>query len=302
MDDATVTGSYTVNTTYSAGLAATIVMSNTGTTTWLGDWSYYLGCVSNCMNGSSYPTSGTTPGSSETFSVQLFPPMPFTTATYYSKWSMFHSGVAFGATAIVKIVATVATPLGVDPAPGCDSSSMSWSLSGGATCANGGLSLTTNSAQEPAAALQTAPTAFNDANYYFTVDATFSSAANAWARLVGYFAYGSQSASSHCYGQGFDVQPNGMYRTFYISGCKETDGLWYSQSLPSGSTITITLQLSSGYFCVWINHRGLENGGSLFTSGYPVVTVGGSDGVAVTITNAELDTPVTPYRQWNVVP
>lgn len=296
VDDAAVIGSYTVNTKWGAGgwLTVQIEMLNTGTTTWPAGWSYDLGCVSNCMGASPGSVYNVAPGQSDSIGIQLDPPTPFTTATYYSKWSMFHSGAPFGAVATVKIVATVATPLGTDPAPGCDSSGMSWSVTGGATCANGGLAMTTNSAQEPRALLQSAPSGFNSANYRITVQARFSSVTTDWVRVMGYYG------GTQCNAQGVDVQPDATFRTFYIVNCKETDGLWYAWS-NSSSPITVSLDLQSGSFMAFINGHAVQNGGSLFTSGYPAVSVGGNDGNVVTLTNGELDTPVTPYTNWNVV-
>ncbi|HEU0026331.1 MAG TPA: hypothetical protein VFQ25_04380 [Ktedonobacterales bacterium] len=293
-DNASVMGSYLVNTTSSAGLAAQIEMRDTGTATWPGDWSYYLGCVSNCMNGDKSPASNIAPGQSQTFTVELFPPMPFTTATYYSQWAMFHSGARFGEIATVKIVATLAIPLGVDSAPGCDGGDMTWTVVGGA-CANGGLALTASAAQEPTATLESAPSGFDDSNYYITVHAAFASATGAWVRLVGY-----NTGSSQCVGQGMDVRSDGYWRGFYIVNCVEYDSAW-SSSPYSSSPIAVTLWLYNGGFYCFINSHPLENGGSLFTGGYPVISAGGTDGSVVTVADAELDTPVPYTAQWSVI-
>lgn len=168
-DYAAVIGSYTVNTSNATFVTPHIQMFNVGTTTWLGDWSYYLGCVSNCMNGSKVPTSGQTSGQAITFGLQLQQPLMLANASYYSQWAMFHSpspgapGVQFGEIATVKIIVTVSTLLGVDSAPGCDTSNMTWTVAGG-VCATAGLELTTNAAQEPTVALQSAPAGFDDTN------------------------------------------------------------------------------------------------------------------------------------------
>ncbi len=179
-------------------------------------------------------------------------------------------------------------------APGCDSSDMIWVVAGG-SCANGGLTLTTNATQEPTAALQSGPAGFDDTNYRITVDASISSATGAWVRLVGY-----NSGSSQCVGQGVDVQPDGSYRAFFIANCKETDSAW-STSPYGSSPMAVSLKLVNGGFGIAINGHGIESGGSVFTGGYPVISVGGADGSVVTVTNAELDTPLTPTTQWSVL-
>jgi hypothetical protein len=303
-DYASVIGSYAVYSQNGAmgWLTAQVDMRNSGTTTWLGDWSYYAGCVSNCLGGYSVPANSIASGQSQMFAIQLYvPTIPWITETYYSEWAMFHSpspggpAVQFGETATVKIVVTDAKQLGVDPAPGCDTSSMTWTVTGGA-CANGGLALTTSTAQEPTAALQSAPAGFDDTNYFITVDASFSGATGAWVRLVGY-NWGSQ-----CVGQGVDVRPDGSYRAFYIAGpdCAETDFTW-STSPYGSSPIEVTLELHNGEYAFDINHHPIEHGGSLFTGGYPVISAGGPDGSVVTVTNAELDTLITATTQWSVL-
>lgn len=299
VDNSTVTGTFTTTTLNQNGgwITIPITMQNTGTSTWLNDWSYYIWCVSNCMNGYKTISAMAAPGASASFGVMIYPPGVWSTTTYYSQWSMYHSGMPFGAIATIKLVVTAAIPLGVDPAPGCDTSNMSWSLSGGATCANGGLSLTSNSAQQPEAALRSAPSGFNSSNYYVTLHASFSNATGAWVRVVSY-----SSSGSKCGGQGLDIQPSGTFRPFSIVNCTESDGAWYSVSLPSGSTVTVTLWIRSGTWVAYIDYGLLESGSSPFTSGYPAITTGGNNGASVTVTNVELDTPVTPTTQGTLLP
>lgn len=271
-------------------------MQNTGASTWLNDWSYYIWCLSPCQyGGDKVISAAAAPGASVSFGVMVYPPSVFTTGTYYSQWSMYHSGTPFGAVATIKLVVTAAVPLGVDSAPGCDSSNMSWALAGGAACAPGGLSLTTNSAQEPQAALQTAPSGFESSNHYTTLHASFSSVSGAWVRVVDY------TSSSQCNGQGIDVQASGTFRPVTIVNCQETDGAWYSVSYSTSSPITCTLWLKSTQWVAYINYALLESGSSSYTSGYPVISVGGSNGVTITVSNVELDTPITPTTQGTLL-
>ena len=293
-DFATVAGSYVVTTTNSVIFTPQIEMRNAGTTTWLGGWTYYLGCISNCMNGYSAPTGDQTPGQTAIFGPQLYAPQTLTIATYYTQWAMFHSGVQFGEIATVKITVTVAIPLGVDPAPGCDSSDMTWTVTGGA-CANGGLALTTNTAQEPAAALHNAPAGFDSANYMITVHADFTSAPGAWVRLVAY------NSSSQCDGQGVDVRSDGGYRNVIVSNCVVTDGGNWTATPPGPSPIGVTLVFQNSIFTFAVNGQYIEDGGVTYATGYPVISAGGADGSVVTVTNAELDTPVSFSAQWNVL-
>lgn len=299
-DYASVMGSYAVNTSNTLPLTPQIEMRNIGTTTWLGDWSYYLGCVSNCMNGNEAPASGQTLGQTLTFSLQLFPPATLTTATYYSQWAMFHSpspgvsGVQFGEIATVKISVTNAIPLGVDPAPGCDSSDMTWMVTGGA-CVNGATALTTNATQEPTVALQTAPPSFDSANYMITIHADFTSAPGAWVRLVSY------TSTSYCNGQGVDVRSDGAYRNVLVWNCVVSDGGNNWTATPPGpSPIEVTLGFHNSGFTFLVNGQYIEDGGAIYGA-YPVISAGGTDGSVVAVTNAELDTPVSFQAQWSVL-
>ncbi|MGH2504806.1 MAG: hypothetical protein ACRDID_20035, partial [Ktedonobacterales bacterium] len=193
----------------------------------------------------------------------------------------------------VEIVATVANPLGVDPAPGCDTSGMTWSVTGG-VCANGGLTLTANAAQEPVAALHSAPAGFDDTSYMVTVQTTFSVTTGVWVQIVGF------DSGSRCEGQGVDIQPDGSWRIDSFVNCAESEGIWRASSL-GPSPFSVTLRLQKQYFTAYINGKVIVNGGAFFTGGYPVISVGGTDGSSVTLTNVELDTAVNYSAQWSVL-
>jgi hypothetical protein len=293
-DYAAVIGSYSVITSNATYVTPHIQMLNAGTTTWLGDWSYYLGCVSNCMNGSKVPTGGQTSGQAITFGLQLQQPLTtLANATYYSQWAMFHSpspgapGVQFGEIATVKIVVTVSTLLGVDPAPGCDTSDITWTVAGG-VCATDGLELTTNAAQEPTVALQSAPKGFDNTNYQITINASFAGASGAWVRITGYDA-----GTSQCAGQAVDVQADGTERPVVISNCTETPDSWSPWTITSGPVV-LTFRILNGNWLFLIDGHGTLFEGTFAAGVDPVITVGGPDGAVVTLTNGELDAAV-PY-------
>lgn len=268
-----------------------VTMTNTGTTTWEGPGIYYLRCLSTCLGDSSENANGIAPGSSVTLNPMFDIPWPFTSATYHSTWSMSNAGVSFGQTVKITITATTSVVLGVDPAPGCDSAGMSWSLSGGASCANGGLLLTTNSAHEPQALMTSGPSGMDTSNYLVTFDASFSAMNQAWVR-VAYYSGGNE--------QGMDVEPGGKFRTFTIYNGVESDGLWTTLNSFTSPSFSATIgSLSYGY-TVYINHGYMGDGGTRVAGGMPVVSVGGANGVDVTITHAEIDAPVTTTTKWSV--
>lgn len=296
IDNSAVAGDFSTTTVNGVGGVQEVIFTftNTGTSTWQGGWTYYLDCISNCLNGNKVPTLTVTPGNSQSFGPQLYMPSVFISNTTYSYWSMYHSGVQFGAIAKVKIVETTAQVLGVDPAPGCDSAGgMSWSLTGSTACANGGLTLTTNSAQPPLADLIGVPSGFNSASYYVSVWATFPTSTYDWVRLVAF------NGGSHCSGAGIDVQPNGAYRMVTISNCSDVSGPW-TQGHILGSNVEVSLHVWTGGCDLFINGGLAQGGGCIFTSGYPTISVGGNDGNTITVSNAELDNPVNPTTQWNV--
>lgn len=298
-DASVVVGSFAERTSSVPVIVAQVQMRNIGTTTWRSDWSYYIGCVFNCMNGNKLPTGGATPGQVSTFDLQLFPPSALSVATYASQWSMFHSlgpgmpAVRFGELATVQITVINALPLDVETAPGCDSGNTTWVVDGGA-CANGALALTTNSTQEPTVTLQNAPAGFDGANFTITVHAVFKNAPGAWVRLISYVD------TSDCAGQGVDVRSDGSYRDIFVSNCAVQDGGDHWTATPFGtSAIGITFIVEDGVYTFDLNGQFIEDGGSL-AGGYPVISVGGPDGSIVNVAGVELDYPVPYTAQWVV--
>lgn len=228
--------------------------------------------------------------------------------TYYSQWTMSHKinmqDVHFGQIVSLGVTLTVSTLNGLDPAPGCDTGNMTWVITGG-TCANNALELTTNSAQEPSAILQVMPEGVDTTNFYITLQTNISNTPGAFARIVNY------TSLTLCHGQGLDIRADGAFRDVLVgcealNGCAVCVGGWTLRGSPMSSVIT-QLQYQEDsygtYSIVMTTTSGeYEEGGLGYAPNYLGISVGGTDGGVVSVSNVEFDTPIPAITQYWVAP
>lgn len=87
---------------------------------------------------------------------------------------------------------------------------------------------------------------------------------------------------------------------FTIYSGVETDGIWYSLSALTSASFSASIEADGSGFNSYINEGGFLFSGGRFDSGMPIVSVGGADGVEVTVTDAEIDMPVTQTTVWSI--
>ncbi len=233
----------------------TIVLRNTGTTTWT--YAYNFVCKTNCFKSPSASMTSVAPGTQISVGIYLYTQTyNFWRTVVTSDWIMEHNGVPFGP--VVPITYTLRGWYSIfqQPTPGCNSpAGASWNWSSGSSantiaCGGSGLEMRQGAAASPRVTLASVPVTYDQENVQYRVHVHFDDP-NSQAYAT--FVLLAPVDASQCGGDVFELRPTGEVRwTFMRSDCSYANFVTHSFS-PAQDYDVLVQWLSTGGDCITLD-------------------------------------------------